>query len=69
MSRTPLKLLLATSVVATLALGVVGTASAAPMTNVLRGADVQAPAAQQMVQKAYWVWHHHHRVWVSPHRH
>jgi hypothetical protein len=68
MSRQPLKYLLATTVVATLAVGVVGTAAAAPVTGLVRAADVQATVSHPVIEKAYWVYRHHRRYWVEPHR-
>jgi len=68
MSRLRLKYLLSTAVIATLSFGVAGVASAAPVTNTARGAEVQAMASHGQVQAVHWVWHGHHRVWVPDHR-
>ncbi len=68
MSRLSLRILLTTTVAATIAIGVVSTASAAPVTGVVQAASVQASVAHPVIEKAYWVWRHHRRVWVSRHR-
>jgi hypothetical protein len=58
-----MKQIVATVAVVTLS---VGAAVAAPVTNVYpgAGATVAAPAT---VQPVYWVWRHHHKVWIPDH--
>ena len=38
---------------------------AAPVTTVARAAGV--PTQTSLTQSVHWVWHHHHRIWVSDH--
>jgi hypothetical protein len=60
--------------VATVTLAAGGAAQAAVMAPIVQTAPfvqttplVQAPG-QAGVTKVYWVWRHHHRFWVPPHR-
>jgi hypothetical protein len=64
MSSRGLKLMLVVSMLFAAAAGVSRSASAAP---VLHGISTEMPASTATVQKIYWVWRHHHRVWVRPH--
>ena len=43
-----------------------GPAVAAPVTTAITGAGIQTETS--LTQEVHWVWHHHHRIWVS-HRH
>ena len=43
----------------------VGAASAAPATTAAKGSDMTALV--RPIETAHWVWHHHHRIWVSDH--
>ena len=42
-----------------------GAASAAPVTTAAKGSDMTALV--RPIETAHWVWHHHHRIWVSDH--
>jgi len=63
MSRLLLKQLLATAVIAAATIGAASTVSAAP---VVHPAEIRA--AHSDVQPVRWVYRHHHRYWVGPHR-
>jgi hypothetical protein len=67
MARSLLKSLLATAAAVTLSVGVVGAASAAPVTNIVAGNTAQATASHGMIQSVHWVRRGHHRVWVPDH--
>ena len=68
MSRLRLKYLLSTAVVAVLAFGAAGVASAAPVAGTAMGVEAQATAPHGQVQAVHWVRRGHHRVWVPDHR-
>jgi hypothetical protein len=55
------------ALVATLSIGAIGTASAAPVTTAAKA--LQATALPSPTQSVRWIWRHHHRVWVGGRHH
>ena len=67
MTSNLMKYVVSSALSAIFAVGMAATASAAPIAGLAFQPQVHANAPE--LQNAYWVWHHHHRIWVRPYHH
>jgi hypothetical protein len=65
MTSNLMKYVASSALSAIFSVGVAATASAAPIAGPAFQPQVHSSAP--VLQNAYWVWHHRHRIWVRPH--
>jgi hypothetical protein len=57
----------ASALAAVFAVSVATTATAAPVVGHAFQPQVQSTVPAPALKNAYWIWRHHHHIWVRPH--